>query len=207
MIDEKIGNILKKVPVDYYDNANFIQNLWHIRKINSFKQIVGESSYNKILDIGCASGTLTKKISEICNGQITAIDAYNKAIVHGRKKYPQINFLVADAHKLPFKSDYFDLIVSYETIEHLVDPLKALKEIHRVLKKDGKTIIAMDSGSLLFRIVWLFWENTKGKIWQGAHLHPFHHTELEKVIKKAGFKILNKKFTHLGMEVTFILKK
>lgn len=207
MIDKKIADILKKVPVDYYDHTNPVQNLWHTRKFNSLKEIIGISKYNQILDIGCAGGTLTKKISEICTGQITAIDAFDKAINHARKRHPNINFLVADAHKLPFKSNYFDLIVSYETIEHLVNPPKALKEIHRVLKKDGQTIIAMDSGSLLFRIIWLFWENTKGKIWQGAHLHPFHHNELEKVIKKAGFKVRQKKFTHLGMEVTFILKK
>jgi|SRR3989344_347552 len=207
MIDKKIADILKKVPVDYYDNTNLIQNLWHTRKINSLKQLIGNSNYSRILDIGCASGTLTKKISEICTGEITAIDAYNKAIAYARKRHPEIKFLVADAHKLPFKSNFFDLIVSYETIEHLIDPPKALKEIHRVLKRNGRAIIAMDSGSLLFRIVWLFWENTKGKIWQGAHLHPFHHNELESVIKKAGLKILKKKFTHLGMEVTFILKK
>ena len=65
----------------------------------------------------------------------------------------------------------------------------------------------MDSGSLLFKIVWFVWENTRGKIWRGAHLHPFHHQQLERIIEDAGFKIRNKIFSFLNMEVTFVLSK
>ncbi len=132
---------------------------------------------------------------------------YQKAIEYAKKRYPQITFLVADAHKLPFKANSFDLVVSYETIEHVTDPPKILAEIRRVLKDNGLTIIAMDSGNWLFRIVWFIWERSKGKIWQGAHLHPFHHTELEQTIKDSRFIVKEKIFTHLGMEVTFVLKK
>lgn len=65
----------------------------------------------------------------------------------------------------------------------------------------------MDSGRPLFRIVWWVWGKTKGKVWQKAHLYPFHHTELERLIRKEGFKIEKKYFSHVGMEVSFILKK
>ena len=42
----------------------------------------------------------------------------------------------------------------------------------------GVFILAMDSGSWLFRVVWFIWENTTGKVWKGAHLHPFNHEQL-----------------------------
>jgi len=74
-------------------------------------------------------------------------------------------------------------------------------------KPNGRAVIAMDSGNLLFRVVWLFWESTKGKVWKSAHLHPFHHTELESVVKKSGFKIIKKQFSHFYMEVSFLLRK
>ena len=137
---------------------------------------------------------------------ICGIDAYKEAIYFGKKKYPQIKFKVADAHKLPFRANSFDLVVCYETIEHVSNPMKMLKEMQRVLKKDGIAVVAMDSGNLLFRIVWFIWENTKGKVWQKAHLHPFKHKALEKLIERYGFTILKKKFSHFGMEVTFLLK-
>ncbi len=150
-------------------------------------------------------------ISEIAqvypHARYFGIDVYDKAIASAKKKYSHINFNVASAQELPFKNNYFDLILFYETIEHVENPAKCLKEIKRVLNKNGNLIVAMDSGSLLFKVVWFVWENTKGRVWKNAHLHPFHHQELEQLIRKANFKINEKIFSFFGMEVTFILTK
>ncbi len=124
-----------------------------------------------------------------------------------KKNYPAIKFKVANAEKLLFKSSTFDLITFYETIEHVENPKKVLKELRRVLTNKGVLILAMDSGSWLFRFVWFVWENTKGKVWKGAHLHPFSHFELESLIKQAGFRVKKKILSNLGMEVTFVLTK
>ena len=151
---------------------------------------------------------MTNEISKVFpKSKIVGIDTYPAAIAYGKKRYPHIKFLVGNAHKLPFPSNSFDLIVCYETIEHLTSPKKALSEIRRVMKKSGVAIVTMDSGSFPFRIVWWFWEKTYGKVWQGAHLHPFHHTELESIIKKSGLKINKKHFSHFGMEVSFVVRK
>lgn len=200
-----------QVPVDYYQSGvrqSFLQNLWHTKKINLAKKILNKKKFKKCLDVGCASGYMVSEISiYFPDARYTGIDSYDKAINHGKKSYPHIKFLVADAEKLPFKKEEFDLLICYETIEHVTNPLQALIEMKRVLKKNGNLVLTMDSGSLLFRIVWFVWENTKGKVWKGAHLHPFNHEELARIIKKAGFKINQKIFSHLGMEVTFILSK
>lgn len=151
---------------------------------------------------------MADKISQLFpKSKVTGVDIYPAAVNFAKIRYPHINFLVTDAHKLPFYKNSFDLVICYETIEHVVDPKKILQEIRRITKQDGTAIIAMDSGNLLFRIIWPVWERTFGKVWQGAHLHPFHHNELESVINKAGFNIIKKHFSHLGMEVSFLLKK
>lgn len=208
---KKIEAIWDQVPPDYYEKGtkeNILQWIWHTKKLANFKNIINSSVYDNILDVGCASGSFTNNISKIFpQARITGIDVYSNAIEHGKKVYPHINFILADAHNIPLKNDSFDLVVCYETIEHLTNPLDALKEMQRVLKKDGSALIAMDSGSLLFRVVWFFWERTKGKVWQDAHIHPYNHKELTNIIKKAGFKIKLKHFSHLGMEVSFLLKK
>jgi ubiquinone/menaquinone biosynthesis C-methylase UbiE/uncharacterized protein YbaR (Trm112 family) len=46
--------------------------------------------------------------------------------------------VVADAHKLPFRDDMFDAVVSFNTFEHLPNPVKAARELLRVLKPGGK---------------------------------------------------------------------
>lgn len=211
LIHNELNKIWRQVPVDYYDQGiktNILQKIWHTNKLKTFKDIVKNRKIDSILDVGCASGLLTNEMSKIFpKSKIYGVDIYEDALVFARKKYPSVNFIVADAHKLPFKTSTFDLTVCYETIEHVVDPLKVLKEIHRVTKKGGISILVMDSGSLLFRIVWFLWENSKGKVWKGAHLHPFTHQQLENIIKKLGFNIKQKRFSHLGMEVIFLLIK
>lgn len=203
--------VWNQVPVTYYQQGvkkNLLQWLWHTHKIKLAKRILSKLRFSNCLDVGCASGYMISQIAEIFpNAKYFGIDVYTKAIDYAKKTYPGVNFKVAVADKLPFENNNFDLILFYETIEHVENPQECLREIKRVLKENGTLILTMDSGSLLFRLVWSVWEKTKGKIWQGAHIHPFHHTELEQLIKSSGFKIKDKIFSFLGMEVTFILNR
>lgn len=206
-----LNQIWQQVPPDYYHQGvtkNLLQWIWHTYKIKSFRQLVQYQKSTKILDVGCAGGFMTSKVAEIFpNAQVFGIDPYPAAIAYAKKRFPQMCFQIADAHQLPFDEDSFDLIICYETIEHVVNPLKILQEMRRVIKKDGIVILAMDSGNLLFKTIWWGWEKTFGRVWQNAHLHPFHHQDLEKIIKQVNFKIAKKHFSHMGMEVSFVLKK
>jgi len=212
MVNQKeLKNIWNQVPANYYEKEiakNYLKRYWHTLKVDTFQKLTAKLNPKTILDVGCASGRMANEISKIFpRARITGVDAYKRAVEFGKKAYPHINFKLADAHKLPFKTSSFDFVVCYEVIEHLIDPLVALKEMKRVLKKDGRAIVAMDSGNWLFRIVWWISEKTISKVWQNAHLHPYRHTELEKVIKQAGFKIIKRHFSHFSMEVSFLLKK
>lgn len=203
--------IWNKVPKDYYQKGvrnNFLQKIWHTNKIRHAKRIIKDISFNKCLDVGSASGYMISEISRAYPySQYVGVDVYDKAIKYAKIKYPHIKFYLAPAERMPFQNDHFGLIISYETIEHVKNPQAFLLEIKRILKKDGTFILAMDSGNLLFRIVWYFWENTTGRVWQGAHLNAYHHSELGKLVRKLKFKVQKKMFTHFGMEVVLVLKK
>lgn len=210
-LDHRLYNVWDKVPVNYYQKGvktNILSWIWHAHKIKLAKKILKRIKFKNCLDVGCASGYMISEIAKSYpNAKYFGIDVLAKAISYAKKIYPYINFRVASAEELPFRSSSMDLVLNYETIEHVENPLKSLQEIRRVLKKDGSLILAMDSGSLLFRMVWFFWENSFGKVWQEAHLHPFHHFDLEDLVRKTGFKIKKKIFSHLGMEVVFVLSK
>lgn len=209
--NHKLYKVWSQVPVTYYQQGvekNLFQKLWHTSKIKLAKKLLKHTQFKNCLDVGCASGYMLSEIaSAFPDAEYFGVDIYDKAIEYARKTYPHIKFKIAPAEKLPFNDSTFDLILFYETIEHVENPQQCLKEIRRVLKKNGSLILTMDSGSWLFRIVWFFWENTRGHIWKGAHLHPFRYQELERLIKKAKFRIKNRIFSFFGMEVTFISKK
>ncbi len=106
---------------------------------------------------------------------------------------------MADVEKLPFKRGEFETVFCLDSIEHFLNPQKAIKEMRRVLKKDGHLVILIHTHSLLFRMIWFFWENTKGWVWKGTHVHNFNGRELRKMVKEAGFDILIEKKFLLGM--------
>ena len=205
----RLQQIWKQVPPNYYDQGienNILQKLWHIKKLSQVLNLLPKNA-KKVLDIGCSSGVLTAQVaSALPKSKVTGLDSYKDAIDFAQKKYPHIDFICADAHKLPFKNNAFDLIICTETLEHVIDPRKTLLEMKRVLKENGHAIISMDSGSPLFRIVWFFWTKTKGRVWQNAHLHEFNAQILENLIRQTDFKIKKKNTSHLGMAVIFLVE-
>lgn len=200
-----------KVPVDYYQKGvkkNILQWIWHTHKIFIAKKIIKALKFKNLLDIGCASGYMLDKISQdYPKARYFGIDVYDKAITTAKNNYPNLNFKNASADKLPFKKNSFDVVICYETIEHMENPKKALEEIRRIMKENGSLILAMDSGNTLFKVVWWVWEHSWGIVWKDSHLHPFHHSKLEDLIKSVPFKVKKKYFSHFGMEVIFVLNK
>lgn len=208
--NQGLEKVWDQVPPGYYQQGirkNLFQRLWHARKWMVVKRMVQGTS-SRVLDVGCAGGWLTAKIAQVLPGaEVTGLDVSPGMIKYAAREYPELDFVCADAHEVPFPGGSFDLVVCTETLEHVVDPLGVLLEIRRCLSPDGQAVISMDTGNWLFNLVWFFWTKTKGRVWQGAHLHKFDRNKLKKLFKKASFKIRKERVSHLGMAVTFKLKK
>lgn len=164
MIKKSLADIWNQVPVTYYQKGisrNIFQKIWHGRKIYLAKKNIKNLKFSNCLDVGCASGFMISQIQkEYPVAKYFGVDIYDKAIQYAQKNYPEIRFKTASSDKLPFKNNLFDLVLCFETIEHVENPVLTLKEIKRVLKKRGSLILAMDSGSMLFRLIWFIWENS-----------------------------------------------
>jgi len=208
----ELEKIWRQVPVDYYEKGiarNWGQRYWHGQKFLVIKKLLAGFSPQKILDIGSNGGGMTAKIAGLFpRSKTIGIDVYSKAVAYASARYPNISFLVADGQNMPFENNQFDIIFCLETLEHVSDPAKVLFEIKRCLVKNGRVVISMDSGNLLFRIIWFFWIRFgKGKVWSGSHLTHFNKRLLEKMILENGFLIEREIVSHFGMAVTLMLKK
>lgn len=198
-----------KISADYYDQSikdNILQRLYHLRRFGRILQIL-EGIEGDFLDAGCASGLLTAKLAAQTKGRGWGIDVNPDFIRLAKRKYPHLNFSVAAIEKLPFPKEKFHLVICSEVLEHVVNPQRALKECRRILKKRGKILVIVPSESLLFRFLWLLWIRTKGKVWQGTHLHSFNGEELKKNLQAAGFKILGQNRFNLGMLTAILAEK
>jgi len=83
------------------------------------------------LEVGCGEGVISRKLHDRF-GAVCGLDLPDAGLRAEWRRNPGPNFLHADAHRLPFNDNQFDVVVSVEVLEHLTDPDAGLREIARV---------------------------------------------------------------------------
>lgn len=98
----------------------------------------------KVLDVACGTGYGSKYLLSQGAKEVVGVDISDEAIKYARQHYTddKLIFLKADATNLSFPESFFDVVVSFETIEHLENYQKYLSEINRILKTDGILLIS-----------------------------------------------------------------
>ncbi len=137
----KAASLAKKFDFDYWDGDRricyggykYIPGRW----TKVAKEIVNHyklSNDSKILDIGCGKGYLLYEISKLLpNAEICGLDISDYAIANSKKEIKKY-LLKGNANNLPFEDNYFDLVISINTLHclHSFDLEKALTEMERV---------------------------------------------------------------------------
>jgi ubiquinone/menaquinone biosynthesis C-methylase UbiE len=96
-----------------------------------------------LLDVGCGPGTITLDLAEIvAPGPVVGVENVDAPLVAARDAAARrgdrsTRFEVGDVLALPFDDDSFDVVHAHQVLQHLTDPVGALKEMARVCKPDG----------------------------------------------------------------------
>ncbi|WP_216317544.1 methyltransferase domain-containing protein [Deinococcus aestuarii] len=94
-----------------------------------------------ILDLGCGTGELTAQIAG-SGAVVTGVDASPDMIAGARERHPGVTFVVEDAHRLPFRSE-FDAVFSNAAL-HWMDPLPPVfAHLHAALRPGGRLALEM----------------------------------------------------------------
>ena len=96
-----------------------------------------------ILDIGCGPGSITTDLARLVpDGHITGMEPISEPLETARalassQGVTNISFEVGDIHSLPFPDDTFDIAHAHQVLQHIVDPVHAIREMRRVVKAGG----------------------------------------------------------------------
>lgn len=99
----------------------------------------------RLLEIGCGRGDFSCWLAQNTSAAITAADFSQTAVAKGRDFAAalalQIRWQVMDIQSIAYPDNTFDFVVSSETIEHVPDPVHAVRELARVLKPGGRLFL------------------------------------------------------------------
>jgi SAM-dependent methyltransferase len=132
------------------------------------------SNCGRILDIGCGTGWFTQALIDAYPTiQVVCIDTENAI------KFSKLEFIIASAIYLPFESSSFQAVSCKAVLEHLREPLQAIREIHRVLKEDGIVFISVPHPKSR-----TFWDDY-------THVRPYNLKSMEAMLIDGGFELEN----------------
>lgn len=110
---------------------------------------------SRVLDVGCGPGTITLDFARVASaGAVTGLDRSEQVLAEARAAaagagLPNVDFAVGDVYSLPYEDGAFDVVHAHQVLQHLSDPVAALREMGRVCRPGG-VVAARDSDYAAF---------------------------------------------------------
>lgn len=158
------------------------------KRTRRFLEAIKNLKSPKILEVGVGQGRYVKKLLIFRPDlKLYGVDISKTAIEKIKKSGPKGRYYVAGVEKLPFSDNFFDVVVIADVLEHLIDPGKAVREIHRVLKGGGIFHFYVPCENQFFTIDWLLRKVNIARNFTNrhfGHIQYFSHDDIRKLISK-----------------------
>jgi SAM-dependent methyltransferase len=171
------------VERDFYQRYYELEDRhwWFIgrRKIllSLLEQHLGERDDLRLLDFGCGTGTMAGHLTQF--GAVTAVDADADAVAFCRQRgLTDVERLTGST--LPFDDGEFDVVTSFDVLEHIEDDFSALVDLRRVLTPGGTFLCGVPA----FPFLW----GPQDEI--SHHFRRYVRPQLRARLEDAGFDVL-----------------
>jgi len=186
-------SLLRKTGnVDYFDwNYSFPIKYIQLYRFKTMARLLGDKTYPKLLEAGTGSGIFLLELSRHCENLYACdIHPHFENIDHLLKNYNIQNYELKSQsiEHTDYPDHYFDAIVAVSVLEFVDDLQASIKEIKRILKKDGIfiTICPMES-KLLDIILSLYTEKKPGEEFGESRMHVGKTLEQNFTVLEKGY--------------------
>jgi ubiquinone/menaquinone biosynthesis C-methylase UbiE len=150
--------------------------LYQVEHKQRYEWVTNYCAGKKVLDLACGTGYGSEILARNDASTVVGVDISADAVASKGKGLRGAFFLSADACKLPFSDHTFQVVVSFETIEHLENPERLLAEVARVLQSGGLCICSSPNRN--------FKPFTGGKEANPFHLSEMTYDEFDRLFTK-----------------------
>jgi len=102
---------------------------------------IGRLAGTWLFDAGCGAGRFAQ-VASAQGAVVTGLDASPALIGIARERTPAGDFRIGDLELLPFADRSFNVVTGFNSFQFAANPARALAEAHRVVRKDGRVVIA-----------------------------------------------------------------
>lgn len=147
-----------------------------------------------VLECGCATGYLTSFLKEKMHCSVYIVE-YEQAAFDIAKKYAAGGIcadLMGKEWISYFAGMHFDYILFPDVLEHLMDPLRVVKEAAKMLNEHGKMIVSLPNighNDIVLKLLKGEWNYTSQGLLDDTHIHFWGINNLESFFKQAGLKV------------------
>lgn len=163
--------------------AKFLQDIYFLA-LARYELACRHAQDKVILDVGCGSGYGSEQLSLAGAKKVYGVDLVADSIRYCQTHHARKNiiFKQGDLTRLDFDDNFFDMVCTFETIEHIKDYQKAIGEIYRVLKPGGMLIISTPNKAV-------YSPDTK-KPFYPFHFHEFYLRDLKTMLNSFRIKTI-----------------
>jgi SAM-dependent methyltransferase len=179
--EKKIREFYSKSGFHYEDQSSYLSETYsrYLSKILPRRR----RERLTLLDIGCGNGFFLKKVIEMGIKNVYGVEPGKPSVLNAPKilqRVIKIGFLRRNL----FRSNYFDVITCFHTLDHVLDPNQFLKTTYSLLKSSGRAFfIVHDTDGLSVK---LFGE--RSPIFDIEHIYLFNKETLGRIFVENGFK-------------------
>jgi SAM-dependent methyltransferase len=155
----------------------------------AFRELVGKirrlKSGGHLLDVGTGIGTLMTVASE--KGFLVSGVEYSPWASDFARAEKGLEVFTGTLEEARFQGETFDVVVLNHVLEHLDHPVEALREIRRILKRDGVLVIGVPNiESIMAHLLGAGWYSLK----PGEHVWHFSPATLCRLVRETGFEVI-----------------
>jgi SAM-dependent methyltransferase len=146
----------------------------------------------KILDVGCGTGANLELLAQF--GEAEGVDVSTEALTFCRER-GLANVKQGAAEALPYADGSFDLVTGLDVVEHLDDDLAGLREMRRILTRDGRALLFVPA----FMFLWGVQDDISN------HRRRYTLPGLKRVLGEAGFEIERATYANISFFAPILL--
>lgn len=183
----EVRDFWNSVSHKYEDANSKIQEVHDQRYIEALENINPKDNL-KVLNLWSRMGRSLKYFRpEFKNSEIINMEISTDMLEIAKQRYPQEKFFETDLVKIDWQDNYFDRIISLETLEHSPRPLELIKEFYRVLKPGGICVMSLPPATAeIILVVYEIFVDNHG---EGPHKFLSYNT-VRNMLKQTDFDLI-----------------